>query len=80
MKQVAKELQQLQKDPPEGIKIIVNDSDLTDIQALIEGPGILHKFQFLVKTDITDVNFTLEYLLQEAVTMELIVMPRMMKL
>ena len=77
---MAKELQQLQKDPPEGIKIIVNDSDLTDIQALIEGPGILHKFQFLVKTDINDVNFTLEYLLQEAVTMELIVMPRMMKL
>ncbi len=39
LKQVAKELQQLQKNPPEGIKIIVNDADLTDIQALIEGPG-----------------------------------------
>ncbi|XP_065065732.1 ubiquitin-conjugating enzyme E2 S-like [Rhopilema esculentum] len=39
LKQVAKELQKLQKDPPEGIKVIVNDSDLTDIQALIEGPA-----------------------------------------
>eukprot|EP00794_Sanderia_malayensis_P009134 gene9134-10107_t len=39
LKQVAKELQSLQKNPPEGIKILVNDADLTDIQAVIEGPA-----------------------------------------
>lgn len=38
IRQVAKELGELQKDPPEGIKIHVNEEDLTDIQASIEGP------------------------------------------
>lgn len=31
-------MQQLASDPPEGIKIQLNDADVTDIQALIEGP------------------------------------------
>jgi len=36
----------LVNDPPEGIKVNVNDEDITDIQAYIEGPGntILHCF------------------------------------
>ena len=36
---MAKELGDLQKEPPEGIKIHVNEEDLTDIQATVEGPG-----------------------------------------
>jgi ubiquitin-conjugating enzyme E2 S len=36
-----KELKELISTPPEGIKIIANDEDMTDIQALIDGPGIL---------------------------------------
>jgi hypothetical protein len=29
----------LVNDPPEGIKVNMNDEDITDIQAYIEGPG-----------------------------------------
>ena len=43
IKQVAKELTSLSSDPPEGIKIITNDEDVTDIQATIEGPGIVFR-------------------------------------
>jgi len=41
IKQVAKELTSLSSDPPEGIKVFTNEEDITDIQATIEGPGIL---------------------------------------
>lgn len=30
---------QLQQEPPEGIKIFVNEEDVTNIEASIEGPG-----------------------------------------
>ena len=40
LKQVMKELRSLSCDPPEGIKILSNDEDITDIQATIEGPGM----------------------------------------
>lgn len=39
IRQVAKELQDLVNKPPEGIKVNINDQDITDIQAFIEGPG-----------------------------------------
>ncbi|XP_013392369.1 ubiquitin-conjugating enzyme E2 S-like isoform X2 [Lingula anatina] len=39
MRHVTKELMTLQSDPPEGIKIIPNEEDITDIQAAIEGPA-----------------------------------------
>lgn len=39
IRQVTKELIDLQKNPPEGIKVIMNEKDVTDIQATIEGPG-----------------------------------------
>ena len=39
LRRVAKELAELVNDPPEGIKIHVNDDDITDIQASISGPG-----------------------------------------
>jgi len=36
---IAKELNELVEKPPEGIKIIPNEENITDIQALIEGPS-----------------------------------------
>jgi len=39
IRQIAKELTQLQKEPPEGVKIFLNDHDVTDIQAALEGPA-----------------------------------------
>jgi len=38
-RQIYKELQQLVTDPPEGIKVIINEEDISDIQAIIEGPA-----------------------------------------
>lgn len=38
LRQVAKELLDLQKDPPEGVKIFMNEDDITDIQATVFGP------------------------------------------
>lgn len=37
-----KELEELVKDPPEDIRVVINDSDVTDIQAFIDGPGKLN--------------------------------------
>lgn len=39
LREVAKQLHSLQADTPEGMKIFVNEGDLTDIQASIEGPA-----------------------------------------
>jgi len=39
IRQVTRELTDLQKNPPEGIKVIVNEEDVTDVQATIDGPG-----------------------------------------
>lgn len=36
---VVKEMQDLVNNPPEGIKVHINDEDVTDIQAFIEGPA-----------------------------------------
>nr|XP_047143888.1 ubiquitin-conjugating enzyme E2 S isoform X2 [Hydra vulgaris] len=38
LRDVAKQLHSLQSNPPEGIKIFINEGDLTDIHATIEGP------------------------------------------
>ncbi|EPZ37018.1 ubiquitin-conjugating enzyme E2 S, partial [Rozella allomycis CSF55] len=38
LKTLAKELTQLKTSPPEGIKINVNESNMLDIQAIIDGP------------------------------------------
>lgn len=40
IRQLAKELKSLDDTPPEGIKVIVNDEDLTIIFAEIDGPGV----------------------------------------
>lgn len=39
IRQIAKEIADLTKDPPEGIKIFPNEADITDIRASIEGPA-----------------------------------------
>lgn len=39
LRQLAKELKNLDESPPEGIKVTVNDDDFTNIFADIEGPG-----------------------------------------
>ncbi|XP_033215680.1 ubiquitin-conjugating enzyme E2 S [Belonocnema kinseyi] len=39
IRRVAKEMNELANDPPEGIRVIINDQDITDIQAVIEGPA-----------------------------------------
>lgn len=39
IRHIAKEVADLTKDPPEGIKVIPNEEDITDIQATIEGPA-----------------------------------------
>jgi len=39
IRQVTKEIIDLQKNPPEGIKVFMNEEDITDIQATVEGPG-----------------------------------------
>lgn len=39
IRRVVKELNDLVDQPPEGIKVTINDEDVTDIQAYIEGPG-----------------------------------------
>ena len=40
IKQLAKELKNLDESPPEGIKVGVNDDDFSIIYADIEGPGM----------------------------------------
>ena len=39
IRRVAKELAELVSQPPEGIKVIPNEEDVSDIQAVVEGPG-----------------------------------------
>ncbi|GFR31374.1 ubiquitin-conjugating enzyme E2 S, partial [Trichonephila clavata] len=39
IRQVSKELWELASNPPEGIKVFINEEDITDIQASIEGPA-----------------------------------------
>ncbi|XP_014285196.1 ubiquitin-conjugating enzyme E2 S [Halyomorpha halys] len=39
IRQVYKEIHDLANEPPEGIKLKINEEDITDIQAFIEGPA-----------------------------------------
>ena len=39
IRRVTKELIELVTQPLEGIKVILNDEDISDIQAIIEGPS-----------------------------------------
>lgn len=36
---MAKEIHDIYTNSPEGIKVQINEADVTDIQAVLEGPG-----------------------------------------
>ena len=40
VRRVMREISELSQNLPEGIKVIFNEDDITDIQATIEGPGV----------------------------------------
>lgn len=40
-------MQQLVTHPPEGIKVQINEEDVTDIQAFIEGPAGIVSFELV---------------------------------
>lgn len=46
IRQISKEVKSLSTESLEGIKININEADLTDIQAYIDGPG--NKFSFKI--------------------------------
>jgi hypothetical protein len=39
IRRVMRELKELDKNPPEGIRIQTNEADLLDVTGIIEGPG-----------------------------------------
>ena len=39
IKRISKEMLELTDSPPEGIKLYINEEDITDVQATIQGPG-----------------------------------------
>lgn len=39
IRQVVREMHEIHTNSPEGIKVQINESDVTDIQAVLEGPG-----------------------------------------
>lgn len=39
IRQVVKEILSLQSNPPEGIKVMLNEADVLEIQAIIQGPA-----------------------------------------
>lgn len=39
IRQIVREMHQLADEPPEGVKVQLNEADVTDIQALIDGPA-----------------------------------------
>jgi ubiquitin-conjugating enzyme E2 S len=45
VRKVLKELEKLSTESLEGIKVITNDTNLLDIQAIIDGPGEKSSFQ-----------------------------------
>ena len=57
LREVAKQLHTLQSDAPEGIKVFMNEGDLTDIQASIEGPGQWRNSLLY----LTQMNFHIEF-------------------
>lgn len=43
-----REMIEISKNAPEGIKVQYNEADFTDIQAVIEGPGACRHFSSLL--------------------------------
>jgi len=57
IRQVTKELYELTNSPPEGIRVLLNEEDVTDIQAQLDGPagtpyeGGLFRVRFILSKD-----------------------------
>ncbi|RWW82727.1 hypothetical protein BHE74_00008803 [Ensete ventricosum] len=47
IKQLAKELKNLDETPPEGSKVAVNDDDFSTIFADVEGPGCIPEYMLI---------------------------------
>jgi ubiquitin-protein ligase len=45
MRRVMRELSELKKSPPEGIRIQTSDEDMLDVTGIIEGPGEYNKWR-----------------------------------
>lgn len=61
IRQISKEVRQLTTEKLEGIKIQVNESNLTDIQAVIDGPGnYCETFYCLVEGETRTKHFVLD--------------------
>ncbi len=52
IRRIAKEIKDLSASPLEGIKVVFNEEDITDVQASIEGPGTLCYYHESFKTSI----------------------------
>lgn len=48
IRQIVKEMHELQNNQLEGIKVKLNEADVTDIQAIIDGPGLCFIFYLLI--------------------------------
>ena len=57
IRHLAKEMSELQKNPPEGVKVFINDEDITDVQASIEGPGN-YTVQLFSEIQVTEIVYT----------------------
>ena len=57
IRHLAKEMSELQKNPPEGVKVFINDEDITDVQASIEGPGN-YTVQLFSEIPVTEIVYT----------------------
>lgn len=54
MRRVMRELSDLEKNPPEGIRVQTSDEDMLDVTGIIEGPGaLLPGFKFLLLWRLT---------------------------
>lgn len=62
VRRVFKELEQLSSESLEGIKLITNDANLLDIQAIIDGPGeLFFSWNFLVHTSRRHWKLTINF-------------------
>lgn len=67
IRQVIKEMHDIATNSPEGIKVQINDADVTDIQAILQGPGT--KFFFVIG-NIMDYNLVYSYFEQLELLMQ----------
>lgn len=48
MRKIAKELKDLNSTPLEGITLVPNEQDMTEVVAIIDGPGITPLFHCII--------------------------------